>query len=71
MPLKGMTERIPAPADSPAFVVAKKSKSVSLTDSSFVYHLKRLAGFSADEYSGHSFRRGVQHLPSKQVFRPN
>ena len=56
-----MCEMIPTQPSSPAFLIPKNSKFVSLTYCSFLYHLKRLlklSGINADKYSGHSFRRG-------------
>ena len=59
--LREFFEMCPAPASSPAFVIPTATGLHSLSYSSFTKHLKdllRLAGFSPNNYSGHSFRRG-------------
>ena len=59
--LREFFEMCPAPASSPAFVIPTAIGLRSLSYSSFTKHLKdllRLAGFSPNNYSGHSFRRG-------------
>lgn len=59
--LREFFEMCPAPASSPAFVIPTATGLRSLSYSSFTKHLKdllRLAGFSPNNYSGHSFRRG-------------
>ena len=56
--LHDLFTRVDCQPDSPAF---SSSSSVFITYSSFTTRLKTLltkAGFSADLYSGHSFRRG-------------
>ena len=59
--LRKFFEMCPAPASSPAFVIPTATGLRSLSYSSFTKHLKvllRLAAFSPNNYSGHSFRRG-------------
>ena len=55
-----MFEKVPAPADAPAFVIPYQGGFLSLTHSSYVQYLKHflaLLGLDASQYSGHSFRR--------------
>ena len=50
-----------SPSSSPAFVIPTAHGLRSLSYSSFTKHLKDLlglAGFTPDDYSGHSFRLG-------------
>ena len=59
--LRKFFDMCPAPASSPPFVIPTAHGLRSLSYSSFTKHLKDLlglAGFTPDDYSGHSFRRG-------------
>ena len=59
--LRKFFDTCPAPASSPAFVIPTAHGLRSLSYNSFTKHLKDLlglAGFTPDDYSGHSFRRG-------------
>ena len=56
-----MCKLVPASCTGPAFLIPKNGKLETLTYTSYVGHLRRLsvlAGYNADQFSGHSFRRG-------------
>ena len=59
--LELMFSRVPAPQDSPAFIMPCASLRPSLTHHSFVAYLRTFLctiGINPSHYSGHSFRRG-------------
>lgn len=56
-----MIQRVPAPDTAPAFLVPLHGQWLTLTHSSFVNYLRyflTLAGYEANKYTGHSFRKG-------------
>ena len=66
-----MCRLIPAPSNSPAFVVPNKSGLEPLTYSKFVLCLRKFltgAGYQASLYSGHSFRHGGATYLAKNGF---
>ena len=66
-----MCRLIPAPSNSPAFVVPSKSGLEPLTYSEFVLCLQKFltgAGYKASLYSGHSFRHGGATYLAKNGF---
>ena len=69
---ESVCKHIPADSSSQAFFYNKGRKLVTLTYSSFFFHLRRLlklAGINPDNYSGHSFWREAL-VPSLKMGYP-